>query len=184
MSYILPVPLAQAVVTSLATPRINPVTKEKESHGALDIAVPVGTPVYATDAGVVVSVQPVPDTNPKATAAGNTVVVQHANDIHSLYMHLSRIEVAVGQRVAQGQRVGFSGNTGLYTTGPHLHWEMRAGRYGEKLDPLSFLPSSVRLPFKAGGFVQGRGVAIGGILTLAALGGAYWWWRKKRSTKG
>lgn len=181
MSYVLPVPLAQAVVTSLADVRIHPVTKKQQNHVALDISVPVGTPVFAASSGVVESVQPVPADNPKATSAGNAIIIKEdGRGLYACYFHLSRIDVRVGQRVVQGQQIGLSGNTGSMTTGPHLHWEVREDRAGtKKIDPLTLLPQSVSLPLKAGGFVRGNAASGGGLLLLAALGGWVWWRKKK-----
>jgi len=63
---------------------------------------------------------------------GKTVVVEHVPGLFSLYMHLSSISVAEGQVVERGASLGLSGSTGL-STGPHLHWEVRAA--GQAVDP-------------------------------------------------
>ena len=73
---------------------------------------------------------------------GNLVVIDHGNQFSTLYMHLSRIEVKVGERVKKGQRLGLSGATGR-VTGPHLH--LAARWQGEYVDPVLLL----KLPLPA-----------------------------------
>ena len=63
---------------------------------------------------------------------GLTVVIEHLPAVYSLYYHLSRLNVAVGERVEPGTALGTVGSTGL-ATGPHLHWEVRAA--GVAVDP-------------------------------------------------
>jgi murein DD-endopeptidase MepM/ murein hydrolase activator NlpD len=65
------------------------------------------------------------------------VEVDHGNGLASLYAHLSNFSVKPGDRVAQGQRVGLAGSTGV-STGPHLHFELRV--VGVPVDPLPHLP--------------------------------------------
>jgi murein DD-endopeptidase MepM/ murein hydrolase activator NlpD len=72
-----------------------------------------------------------------AQVYGDTVVIDHGGSYQTLYAHLSRIDVTVGQRVAMLQQVGLCGQTGD-ATGPHLHFEVRYDGY--VWDPLSFLP--------------------------------------------
>jgi hypothetical protein len=94
-------------------------------HKGMDFRVPSGTPVAAANAGTVVLAQ-------KLFYEGNCVVVDHGQGFMTLYMHLSRIEVASGDQVRKGQRLGLSGATGR-VTGPHLHF---AARWHEAyLDP-------------------------------------------------
>lgn len=92
-------------------------------HRALDIPVPVGTPICSLDAGVVVRAQ----TEDKSDA-GIWVGVLHASGVTSRYLHLSRCSVKVGERVARGQVLGESGNTGN-SEGPHLHLDLRVPEY-------------------------------------------------------
>jgi murein DD-endopeptidase MepM/ murein hydrolase activator NlpD len=94
-------------------------------HAGLDLAVATGTPVSACAPGRVVMVA-------ERIVTGNTVVVEHLPGLFSLYMHLSTISVAEGQLVDRGTQLGLSGSTGL-STGPHLHWELRAR--GQAVDP-------------------------------------------------
>lgn len=92
-------------------------------HAGTDIAVPVGTPVYAARTGRVVSCRTDPD-NP-AKYLGLYVIVQSADDRYQdLYAHLSRVQVKNGASVAAGDRLGASGSTGN-STGPHLHFGER-----------------------------------------------------------
>ena len=67
---------------------------------------------------------------------GILVMIDHGHGVETRYAHLSRVAVRVGQRVARGDIIGYSGNTGN-STGPHLHFEIR--RNGVALDPLDFL---------------------------------------------
>ena len=85
---------------------------------AIDIAVPSGTAVFATEAGTVTAVR-----NLGNASFGRYIEIRHDNGAMSLYAHLSRQDVQVGQRVTRGQRIGLSGNTGN-STGPHLHFEL------------------------------------------------------------
>lgn len=87
------------------------------SHKAIDIAVPVGTPVRATLGGRVTHAGWSPD------GYGNLVVVENG-PYRAYYAHLDSIPVTVGQSVAAGDLVGASGNTGN-STGPHVHYEVR-----------------------------------------------------------
>ncbi len=86
-------------------------------HHGTDIAAPEGTPIVATNDGVV----KVADFFP---IKGGLVVIDHGAKVYSLYFHQSRILVQKGDRVRRGEVIGEVGSTGL-STGPHLHWEMR-----------------------------------------------------------
>ncbi|MFA0814666.1 MAG: M23 family metallopeptidase [Anaerofustis sp.] len=84
---------------------------------AVDISNSTGTTVYAADSGIVI----------KASyygTYGNCIMIDHGNGYSTLYAHLSRFAVTVGQQVSQGQVIGYMGSTG-YSTGPHLHFEIR-----------------------------------------------------------
>ncbi len=98
-------------------------------HGGIDIAAPTGTPVRSARGGVVTRAGWV-------GAYGFLVIVDHGAGWETRYAHLSRIDVTVGQRLAQGAVVGLVGSTGA-STGPHLHFEVR--REGQALDPLAYL---------------------------------------------
>lgn len=93
-------------------------TAPARPHEGVDIAAPIGTSVYATTEGRVIR------TGYDAGGYGRFVEVRHPNGMTSLYGHLSRIDVASGDEVAAGARLGLVGNTGR-STGPHLHFEIR-----------------------------------------------------------
>ncbi|MEU3747110.1 MULTISPECIES: M23 family metallopeptidase [Streptomyces] len=108
-------------------------------HSGQDFAVPVGTPVKAAGAGTVVKAGP--NGGGDGPAYGNAIVVKHANGKYSQYAHLSKIKVNVGQKVAAGQQIALSGNTGN-SSGPHLHFEIRTTpNYGSSVNPAAFLRS-------------------------------------------
>lgn len=88
-------------------------------HAGLDVAGPIGTPIWAAEAGSVV----VAGTQ---SGYGNTVVLDHGGGMTTLYGHQSRLAVSVGESVSQGQVIGYIGNTGR-STGPHVHFETRYG---------------------------------------------------------
>jgi murein DD-endopeptidase MepM/ murein hydrolase activator NlpD len=84
-------------------------------HRGVDIAAPAGTPVGAMAVGVVSLAAPA------MYFTGNTVMIDHGYGLHSVYAHLSELDVKVGEAVRQGQMIGKVGATGR-ATGPHLHW--------------------------------------------------------------
>jgi len=94
-------------------------------HRGMDFRAPSGTPVAAANSGTVVLAQ-------KLFYEGNCVVIDHGLGFTTIYMHLSRIDVAPGQRVRKGEHLGLSGDTGR-VTGPHLHFAARW--QGAYLDP-------------------------------------------------
>lgn len=96
--------------------------REGHAHAGIDIPLPIGTPIYAMADGQAIRVQA---TN-AGDAAGIWVGIKHASGVVSRYMHLSRADVAINQRVRKGQQIGLSGNTGIYNSGPHLHVDLKA----------------------------------------------------------
>ena len=100
-------------------------------HSGVDIAAAKGTPVHAPAAGVVTFA------NPDLYLTGGTVVIDHGHGVSSNILHMSRIDVKVGDRVAQGQVFGAVGATGR-ATGPHMHWGMNW--FNVRVDPQSLMP--------------------------------------------
>ena len=98
-------------------------------HLGEDIAAPTGTPIRATNDGLVVLAGQYP-------IKGGLTIVDHGAGVTSRYYHQSAIHVAAGDVVRRGQTIGEVGSTGL-STGPHLHWEMRVD--GEPSDPLAWV---------------------------------------------
>lgn len=95
-----------------------------KGHNGWDFAVPVGTPIYATHDGIVFYAQ-IDGTDAKTIAINTKDTYEYNGGVthfQSWYTHLSDIKVIVGQNVTKGQLIGLSGNTGRYTTGPHLHY--------------------------------------------------------------
>jgi LysM repeat protein len=99
-------------------------------HPAIDIGVPDGTPLYASDTGTVTWA------GWNVYGYGNLIVINHGNGYETYYGHLSGINVYPGQVVNQGQHIGATGNTGR-SSGPHLHLEIRY--YNSMLQPLAYL---------------------------------------------
>ncbi len=106
--------------------RLHPILKTVRPHPGIDYAAPAGTPVGASADGVVSQAG-------YSGGYGKLVKLRHANGFETLYGHLSRIDVRVGQRVAQGARLGAVGATGL-ATAPHLDYRML--RNGSFVNPL------------------------------------------------
>lgn len=104
-------------------------------HSGMDIAAPQGTPVKAPAAGVVTFA------DPDLYLTGGTVVLDHGHGVSSNFLHLSRIDVHVGDRVQRGDRIGAVGATGR-ATGPHLHWGMNW--FDVRIDPLLVVAPAAR----------------------------------------
>jgi murein DD-endopeptidase MepM/ murein hydrolase activator NlpD len=107
--------------------RMHPILGYARFHRGLDIGAVHGSPIVATMDGTVARAG-------WAGGYGNQVRLDHAGGIGTSYSHMSRIAVAPGTRVRQGQVIGYVGSTGL-STGPHLHYEMYRG--GQVIDPRS-----------------------------------------------
>jgi len=103
--------------------------RDTSIHAGVDFGVPTGTRVIACGAGRVIWAA-------MRVVTGNSVIIEHAPGIYSLYYHLDSISVQEGAIVEAGTLVGLSGSTGL-STGPHLHWEVRVST--ENTDPDAFV---------------------------------------------
>jgi murein DD-endopeptidase MepM/ murein hydrolase activator NlpD len=103
----------------------------REPHLGIDIARPTGTPVVAAADGIVSLAEG------DLFFTGGTVSVDHGHGLSTIYAHLSRLDVAVGQRVRKGDRLGAVGATGR-VTGAHLHWGMTL--FDVRLDPALVVP--------------------------------------------
>ena len=111
--------------------RMHPIWHTVGEHLAVDFSAPSGTPVYAASDGTIT-------TRTFQSGAGNYVVIRHNSVYSTVYMHFSKFgEYNVGDRVNQGDIIGYVGSTG-WSTGPHLHYEVHEN--GKKIDPLTFEP--------------------------------------------
>jgi murein DD-endopeptidase MepM/ murein hydrolase activator NlpD len=129
-------PLEFSRVSSGFGPRMHPFLQTWRAHQGVDYAAPQGTRVRATGDGVVESAG-------SSGGYGNAVVLRHDNQNATLYAHLSGFARGIrkGVRVAQGETLGFVGQTG-WATGPHLHYEFRVG--GVARNPLRLaLPAAL-----------------------------------------
>jgi len=118
----------------LAWPVSGPVTsgfgpRWGRMHEGIDISVPEGTPVRSAAAGTVIYAG-------WLGGYGNLVVVDHGNGLSTGYAHNSSYASSVGQPIAAGETISYSGNTGN-SSGPHVHFEVRVG--GSAVDPLGYL---------------------------------------------
>ena len=102
------------------------------SHEGIDMAGPVGTPIFATGDGVVIYAG-------WQRGYGNLIKIQHELGTETRFGHLSKIRVKVGQKVSRGSQIGDMGNTGR-STGSHLHYEVRVN--GRAVNPMSFIKAA------------------------------------------
>ncbi len=113
------------VLTSPFGQRVSPFTKRLDSHAGIDLAAPIGTPVHAPAAGVVVFAGRYPLRQDVAWwRYGNLVALRHGIRFVSIFGHCDELRVRAGQRVEQGAILATVGNTG-WSTSPHLHYEVR-----------------------------------------------------------
>jgi murein DD-endopeptidase MepM/ murein hydrolase activator NlpD len=110
--------------------RQHPMGGGRQFHRGVDIVAPYGKSVRATADGIVTFAS-------RRWGLGKSVVLQHSEGWSSVYGHLSRIVVSVGEKVQAGQTIGYVGNTGI-STGPHLHFELH--KQGVAVNPASYVP--------------------------------------------
>jgi murein DD-endopeptidase MepM/ murein hydrolase activator NlpD len=115
-------------------------------HTGIDLAVPLGTPVFAAADGVVMLARPMADGGGQLVGYGNYVIIQHDTGLKTLYGHLLAIGVKEGAVVKRGQLVGLVGSTGN-STGPHTHFEVRIEN--SPVDPMQMLPDPPPQPAPA-----------------------------------
>ncbi len=108
--------------------RTHPIFNTKRLHAGIDIPAPAGQNIYAAADGTVIKAGPY-------GGYGNAVVIDHGEGMTTVYAHQSRLATKLGQKVVAGDLIGYVGTTG-FSTGPHLHFEIRLG--GEAVDPLDW----------------------------------------------
>lgn len=104
--------------------------RHRNFHEGIDIAAPQGTPIQASRSGHVIYA------GNKISGYGNLVIIRHSDAYATVYAHLSKIQVARGQFVAKGMKIGKVGMTG-HATSPHLHFEVRKGQL--PVNPMQYL---------------------------------------------
>ncbi|MBV8983575.1 MAG: M23 family metallopeptidase [Acidimicrobiia bacterium] len=135
-----PNPPASSARPALTWPGLSTVTSPfggGRHHPGVDLKGSTGDAVTAAGAGTILLAGLAPA---GYAGYGNVVLVDHGGGIATLYAHLSRVDVAMGQTVQQGQQIGAVGMTGM-ATGPHLHFEVRVN--GTPQDPVPFMPPAV-----------------------------------------
>ncbi len=149
-------PVHNADFTSGYGVRSDPFKGRAAMHAGIDLAGPVGTPVYATADGTVATA------GYNGGGYGNLIKLDHGRGIETRYGHLSSIAVHAGQRVSRGQLIARMGSTGR-STGSHLHYEVRID--GRAVNPIPFMKSNdylLAMQRKGGGMRPMDAVALGG----------------------
>lgn len=120
-----PIPYSR-ITSGYTTARFHPVTGTTMPHRAIDYAAPIGTPIEAVGDGTITFAG-------WATGYGNFIKLRHNGMFETHYAHLSKFNVTAGQKVKQGDIIGYTGSTG-WSTGPHLHYEVQVN--GTLVNPL------------------------------------------------
>jgi murein DD-endopeptidase MepM/ murein hydrolase activator NlpD len=107
-------PLPGCVLSPFGVARLHNGKPTGEFHGGIDQRATAGTPIHAAAAGVVKIVQPF-------NVLGGTVALDHGQGLETMYLHMSKLNVALGDHVKKGDVIGYVGATGR-ANGPHLHW--------------------------------------------------------------
>jgi len=114
--------------------RIHPIYKIRKFHYGLDFTAKTGTPIYSTADGKIQYA--IKATEKASQGYGNLIIIDHGYGYRTLYAHMSKFNVKVGEEVKRGEVIGFVGNTGI-STGPHLHYEVI--KDGRKVNPVHYL---------------------------------------------
>ena len=133
--------------------RSDPFRGRAAMHGGIDLAGPVGTPIYATADGIVAR------SEWNSGGYGNLVEIDHGAGIQTRYGHLSRMIARPGQRVSRGDLIGLMGSTGR-STGSHLHYEVRID--GRAVNPVPFMQSTDMLVALQRRVATNPPIALGG----------------------
>ncbi len=102
------------------------------AHTGLDIAGPIGTPIYAAETGTVIYA------GWNSGGYGNMIIIDHGGGLFTRYGHSSKLLVHVGDTVQRGDQISLMGSTGR-STGPHLHFEVMTGNVRHRLNPLDYI---------------------------------------------
>ena len=137
--------------------RVDPFTGQSALHEGVDFHAPIGTPILAAGAGVVVVAGPHP-------SYGNHVDVDHGGGVITRYAHASRLLVRPGDIVIQGQKLAEVGSTGR-STGAHLHFEVRVAQAPR--DPLRYLQTAMNGGKRGAPFAGAPALAIAAAPALA-----------------
>jgi murein DD-endopeptidase MepM/ murein hydrolase activator NlpD len=116
-------------MTSSFGKRKDPFTGEEEFHYGVDIATSHGSPIFATADGTVIKVK-------TEKIGGNVVIINHGGGVTTVYCHLSKFNVKVGQKVKRKDIIGFVGQTGK-AIGPHVHYEVQ--KNGRAVNPYHYI---------------------------------------------
>ena len=123
-------PLANQYFVSPVVGTISAPFNRSEKHFGTDILAPTGTAIKSVSGGVVISSDFNLDT-------GNTIAIQHPNNLVSVYKHNSALLKNIGEKVSAGEAIAIIGNTGELTDGPHLHFELWYN--GNAINPENFI---------------------------------------------
>lgn len=118
-------------------------SKGRRRHLGIDIVAPKGTPISAVLDGIV---EVVSNGGKGLRGYGRVIIINHSDQLWTLYSHCATMNVKVGQKVKQGDVIATVGSSGRATTN-HLHFEVRNGK-GTPLDPMKYLPEYGALPTK------------------------------------
>ncbi|QHQ34654.1 DUF5930 domain-containing protein [Algicella marina] len=129
--YAMPVSASHRYTSGFGTRR-DPKTGGRRAHNGIDLAAPRGTHIHATAEGVVVFAG-------RQSGFGNLIKIRHEFGFETLYAHLNKIHVNVGDRIARGDHIGDMGTTGR-STGVHLHYEVRVG--GKPVNPMTYIKAA------------------------------------------
>lgn len=116
-------------ITSSYGFRKHPITGEQNGHKGIDFYTPIGTSVFSTASGTVAAVW-------NDDTCGNGIKILHSNGYETIYCHLSKQLVAVGDKVSAGCEIAKTGNTGM-SSGPHLHYSIKYN--GNYTDPKNWI---------------------------------------------
>lgn len=130
-----PIDMSKTRVSSNFGVRTHPISKRRKAHNGVDFAAPTGTKIYAAADGVITK-------RYRSRSGGNLIEINHGDYI-TVYMHQSRFArgLEVGSYVQRGQLIGYVGSTG-FSTGPHLHYELREAKTRKAVNPFKMTPTA------------------------------------------